>query len=191
MLHPVEPAVVADLRLKTSMSAGGSALPSRTDHFQSSLTENPHQPAVLSPSSERLLPAEGLPSRTGGGDDRLIRRCIMGPSENHYESVSSCTKWRARLWVGLMVLQERTVRLKLTTLCTKENLPEGSLRHPRQPTGLSGAVLTLMQKIWEEKKRSFVFQEVRLLPQPQPCHPSAKPLLRQWKLHPEVVRMVW
>lgn len=154
-MPPVEPAVATHLHPKTSMSAGGPALPSRADRFQSSLTDKCYRAAALSVralnASSMLMAyqAELEEQMTAAPDAALWEEvCVITDHCLHLHKVAIQAMGRS---MGLMVLQERARWLNLTTLATKEK--EDLLDTPISAQGLFGEAVTSMQKRWEEKKR--------------------------------------
>lgn len=154
-MPPIEPLVATHLHPKASLSSSAPSLPSKTDRFQSSLTDKCYKAAALSVralnASSILMAyqAELEEDMTAKPDTTLWEEiCVITDHVLRPHKVAIQATGRA---MGLMVLQERARWLGLTNLTTKEK--EELLDTPVVPQGLFGAAVTSMQKRCEEKKR--------------------------------------
>lgn len=154
-IPPVEPLVATHLHPKSSLSSSVSSLPSKTDRFQSSLTDKCYKAAALSAralnASSILMAyqAELEEDMTAKPDSSLWEEiCVITDHVLRLHKVAIQATGRA---MGLMVLQERARWLGLTNLTTKEK--EELLDTPIVPQGLFGSAVASMQKRCEEKKR--------------------------------------
>lgn len=123
-MPPIEPLVATHLHPKTPLTLSAPSLPSKTDRFQSSLTDKCYKAAAL---SARALNASSIltayqaeleENMTAKPDTTLWKEiCVITDHVLRLHKVAIQATGRA---MGLMVLQEKVRWLGLTNLTTKD-----------------------------------------------------------------------
>lgn len=176
-MPPVEPLVAAHLhpgRLSTT-SSRSAALPSKSDRFQSALTEKSYKAAALSARALNVLSlltayqAE-LCEDFGHSQDPTVWEEISVITDLCLR-VQRCAVQATGRALGTMVLQERARWLSLANLSDREK--DDVLDMPIVPEGIFGSALASMQRRCEAKKKEDEALRLCLPRKPSVPSPSA------------------
>ncbi|XP_024141773.2 uncharacterized protein LOC112154824 [Oryzias melastigma] len=156
-IPPVEPLLASHLHptQKPSMTSASPALPSKSDGFQSTLTDKGYRAVA---SSVKALNASSL---LLAYQAEIQEQMSASPTSDLWDELCVVTDLCLRLHrsavqaagraMALMVTQERARWLNLSSLSQKEKTH--LLDVPVDPKGLFGPAVATMQKRCEEKKR--------------------------------------
>lgn len=189
-MPPMEPLVATHLHPK-HMAAANPTLPSKVDSFQSSMMEHGSKAVALCQGSECDLYADRVPIEIAGQSVNHASSDTRGRELCRYRSFSASSEMRGssrRQGHGRNVhSRERTRTWQISLTGEKEAI----LDAPVVAEGIFGLVLTLMQKICEEKKRDEALQfcmprKAQTAPHPPPRQtaPPPPPLHKLWPVHP-------
>lgn len=155
-MPPMEPMVAAHLHPKLSATSTRSpAHPSKSDRFQSTLTERAYKAAALSVralnvtsmltayQAELCEDMSDVPNPAIWDDITTVSDICLRVQRCAVQAVGKC--------MAMLVLQERARWLNLTNLSDKER--EDILDMPVVPEGIFGSALASMQQRCEAKKR--------------------------------------
>ena len=176
-MPPMEPLVAAHLHPQLSVvSSRSPSLPSKSDRFQSALTEKAYEAAALSARALNVL------SLLTAYQAELCEDFVQTQDPVTWEEipvitdlclrVQRCAVQAAGRAMGAMVLQERARWLNLANLSDREK--DDVLDMPIVPEGIFGSALASMQRRCEAKKKEDEALQLCLPRKPPAPSPPAQ-----------------
>lgn len=176
-MPPMEPLVAAHLHPQLSaVSSRSPSLPSKSDRFQSALTENAYKAAALSARALNVL------SLLTAYQAELCEDVAQTQDPAAWEEIPVITDLCLRVQrcavqatgraMGTMVLQERARWLNLASLSDREK--DDVLDMPIVPEGIFGSALASMQQRCEAKKKEDEALKLCLPRKPSAPSPPAQ-----------------